>query len=155
MVSEQPIDIEALYRELFGRAPDQQGYDYWRTQAPSLMAQGGTHKMREAMIGGAAQPDAQYYANRNTSEADWNAYTNRAQQQLAGLNNMPGVFSDYASLASATPEQANALMYHDQNSLKSILENFGALYGVKDVEQLAGVGGGEKKNTRSGILPKS
>lgn len=149
----QPADIDALYRELFGRAPDQQGFNYWQTQAPSLIDQGGTNKLREAMIGGASPTDADYYGNRNVSEADWAAYSQRAGDQMTGLNNMPGVFSDYGALAGATPEAAQSMMYHDKDSLQNIMKDFMSLYGVGNIEALGGVDGSAQANqSGSGVL---
>ena len=133
MAYEQPADINALYRELFGREADQSGLTFWQSQAPTL---GTGNPLREAMIEAAAPVDATYYDNRNISEADWGAYTDRAAQQMAGINSMPGVLSDYGSFAGATPQQSQSMMYHDKDSLQAIIDQFKALYGVTSVEGL-------------------
>lgn len=100
--------IVQLYRQLFGRDPDPQGYQYWNGRAAEL---GTGNPLRQHMIGSAAPIDATYYGNRNTSEADWADYRQRAAQQDAGINNMPFVVSDYGAYAGKTPEEAMALLY--------------------------------------------
>lgn len=154
MASQQPFDpsgaLQALfgnqaqtadpiaqyYRELFGRDPDAEGLQYWTGRAPEL---GTGNPMREAMISGAAPVDANYFGNRNTSEADWAAYRQRAAQQDQGINNMPGVFSDYGALAGQSPEQVQSILHHDADGLQASLEKWKALYG--NIGSLGSLGG--------------
>jgi hypothetical protein len=104
----QSDPVTKYYRELFGRDPDQEGYQYWTGKIDQF---GTGNPLREAIIATAAPTDAAYYGNRNTSEADWAAYRQRAAQQDQGINNMPFVVSDYGAYAGKTPEEAMALLY--------------------------------------------
>lgn len=141
----QPSDINALYRQLFGRDAEPAGQDFWQKQT----AYAPSSNMRQAMLDSAQGTDATYAGNHGTSERDWAAYRKRAEQQTAGLNNMPGVFSDYGALAGATPEQAQGMMYHDKDSLQRQLDAFKSLFGVSSIDQLAGQTGTD--NSRAAV----
>ena len=141
----QSSDINALYRQLFGRDAEQAGLDFWQNQ--TTYAPGSN--MRQAMLDSAQGTDATYAGNHGTSEREWADYRTRAEQQTAGLNNMPGVFSDYGALATATPEQAQGMMYHDRDSLQRQIEAFKGLFGVSSIDQLAGQTGTD--NSRAAV----
>lgn len=122
----QSDPIAQHYQTLFGRSPDQEGYQYWRGKSEQL---GTGNPLREAMAATAAPTDATYFNNRNVSGADWEAYQQRAAQQDRGINNMPGVFTDYAALAGKSPAETQAMLYHTPESLKATQGAWASLYG--------------------------
>lgn len=147
--------IRSLYHEILGRPPEDAGLEWWKANAPAMLAQGGEAKVRDAFTGAiyadarkspAHEQEANFlkvkqaipYATHLTQpqQRDWSAYMTQAAQEQRGMNNMPGVFNQYAELGGATPEQAKALMYAtpeqqqkrvaDTNALWSLVGGLGA-----------------------------
>jgi hypothetical protein len=125
-----PDWLNSAYQTYLGRAPDQEGFQYWLDQLNNGADQSAVaQSMRdspEALITGLYQsylgrkPDAEGYAHyasmlpqpngydtarneiMNSVEARnyglGDGYRDQARAATAGINQMPGVFSDYASM---------------------------------------------------------
>ena len=128
--------IQGLYQDVLGREPDNAGRAWWVNdpQVQGWLETGGVPKLRSAFISGIqGDADAKFhniksnlvpYANNLTQDTanEWNAYMNEAAAQQRGMNNMPGVFSDYGALAYASPETVNGIMYNTADQQKAAVD---------------------------------
>lgn len=157
MPYEQPTDINALYRSLFGRAPDEEGLQHWQAQAPGIVQNEGMVGLREQMAQAAAPNDQQQYQRTQTAglapqtDMDWTSYMASAGLQDRGINNMPGVYSDYGALAGAPAAQNQAALYRTPTDIDAILKTLAERYG-NGVGGLGGLGGMAETKPKSGGL---
>jgi len=157
MAYEQLIDINALYRSLFGRTPDTEGLQHWQAQAPGIVEANGIVGLREQMAQAAAPNDQQQYQRTQTAglapqtDMDWTSYMATAGLQDRGINSMPGVFSDYGSLAGASPAQNQAALYRSPSDIDAILKTLADRYG-NGAGGLGGLGGMAETKPKSGGL---
>lgn len=164
--------VRQLYDDYAGRNGEQDGVNWWKGQAPAILAEGGEAKLRDEFqnviraedgrdpmrTAGAAFLRAKEtvpYANqlRMPQQQAWSAYMDDAASQQRGMNNMPGVFSDYASLDGATPEQVNEIMYASPEQQKTRVADVNALWAL--VGGLGGSGAGAPRAATSDPLVDS
>ena len=95
--------LNSIYGDLLGRAPDQTGMQHYMGLFSDL---GGTMGMRRDIQ---AQPE---YQNRLLGGPPASVSQGAGRQAVAGINAMPGVFSDYAYSGAGNPQIANQVMRH-------------------------------------------
>ena len=167
-------NTDQLVRQLFddyaGRNGEQDGFNWWKQQAPALLAEGGEAKLRDEFQNVIRAEDgrdpirtagAEFlrvketvpYANqlRMPIQQDWSAYMADAAQQQQGINNIPGVFNQWSELGAASPEEADALMYATPEDQKTRVADVNALWAL--VGGLGGGGGAAAATPKGGPFP--
>lgn len=108
--------ISGLYKSFLGRAPDAEGYAHY---AGMIQQPGGYDTARNEIMG--SQEARDYRLG--------DGYRDQARAATAGINQMPGIFSDYAGLTTGY-----------RNVPKSPLEAlFGASSGQDTLNQISGL----------------
>ena len=152
--------LNGLYDTYTARAPDAGGYQWWQDNAQRYLDQGGTQALTNAFAGAAlSNPGDAGYAqvramapganNLTRDEASqWADYMAKASAEQQGMNNMPHVFSNYAALANATPEQANAMIYNTPEQQADLIKATNDYWGLTG--GFGGLGGSGKGKTGNG-----
>lgn len=95
--------LNSIYGDLLGRAPDATGLQHYMGEFSNL---GGTMGVRRDMQ---AQPEFQ---NHLLGGPPATVAQGAGRQAVAGINAMPGVFSDYSYAGAGNPQISNQVMQH-------------------------------------------
>lgn len=147
--------VRQLFDDYAGRNGEQEGVNWWKQQAPALLAEGGEAKLRDEFQNVIRAEDgrdpmrtagAEFlrvketvpYANklRMPQQQDWSAYMADAAQQQRGISNMPGVFNQWTALGEGVPEQPNALINATPEQQRARIDEVNALW-----QLVGGLGG--------------
>jgi hypothetical protein len=125
--------VQNIFRTTIGRDPDAASREWWNANAGKMLSEGGPEALHAHMRGagyadainhpdrpGAAdqlafmkRKDQIPYANNLdwAKRKEWADYRSAAAAQQSGMNNMPGVMSDFGALNGMDREAADAYMY--------------------------------------------
>lgn len=95
--------LNSIYGDLLGRVPDPTGMQHYMGLFNDL---GGTMGVRRDIQ---AQPE---YQNRLLGGPPTSVSQGAGRQAAAGINAMPGVFSDYSYAGAGNPQIAGQVMGH-------------------------------------------
>jgi hypothetical protein len=99
--------VKSIYGETLGRAPDQAGYDHYRALYDDIGHMGVRRDIQRQSE----------YQNRLLGGEPTSVGQGEARQAVAGINAMPGVFSDYTYPSMGHPQIAgNALAAQGQGA---------------------------------------
>ena len=112
--------IDEMYKQIFGRAPDSDGMSYWANQNlsdaeinkymqndPAAAARRAQPRDQENVV----KPGYLYEGNNFYGKPPAAEWMQAGRSASEGINRMPGVFSDYGSLASMPGNLAHQMFY--------------------------------------------
>lgn len=100
MMNSPEWQVNSIYGETLGRAPDQAGYDHYRALYDDIGHMGVRRDIQRQSE----------YQNRLLGGAPTSVGQGEARQAVAGINAMPGVFSDYTYPSMGNPQVANTAL---------------------------------------------
>lgn len=120
--------IQQLYEQGLNRAPDAEGYKYWQDNIGQFQGNNTQFLTPEAI---AAFHGGSKYGQQGDFEAmskyrPWGDYNAQANQQVANLNAMPGVYN-YGQPEYYTDDEVKGIM----SGLKKRIGGLGGLGGVE------------------------